>query len=112
MVLKNLYRSTSEETASAIHFKPTDTQITFYHNGAKWIYTNDGSTIKLTGTVNMYKLTSNGKKYLTYFNQLIDSPAGSSTSYYIPGSTINVTLTVATASTTKQTIQPKNGQRT
>lgn len=104
VVLKNLFNSATDATGNAKHITATDTNMTFLHNGVTWTYTNDGSIIKLTGKVNMYRLTKDAdNEYLVYFNQLLSSTQGSSKSYYIPGSSINVTLTVATAtsSTTK-----------
>lgn len=90
--------STTPSTSFVIN--ATDTTAKFIHNGIIWTYTNDGSTIKLTGQANMYKATNSSSSYLVFFNQTTYSKTdGSNTTYYVPSSTpVTVTLTIATTS--------------
>lgn len=98
VALSNSYTSSSSSTNS-VTISATSAKATIIHNGITWTYTNDGSTIKLTGQANMYKATnSSSSSYLVFFNQTTYSVTSGST-YYVPSKTpVTVTLTIATAS--------------
>ena len=100
VVFSNSYTSASDTAAATITINAADTTATFIHNGITWTYTNNGSSITLTGKANMYKAANSSNSYLAFFNQTTYSTTGSTTTtYYVPSSTsVNVTLTIATAS--------------
>lgn len=67
VTLSNSYKTNDDISSSTISISSSDKELSFYHNGIEWTYTNNGQEITLKGKVNSYKVVDGSNSYIVYF---------------------------------------------
>lgn len=74
VLITNSYSNSSDKSTNSITITASDSIKTFIHNNVVWTYKNTGSSITITGNVNMYRASNNSaldNSFLVFFDRQI-----------------------------------------